>query len=82
MASTVSFTKTVDHARRPSARPITRMFPGGIMSVGRALAARPHDRLRPLGVQLQRTDQGCDVLHGLDRLELPLQVGHPPALQA
>ena len=49
---------------------------------GRALAARPHDRLRPLGVQLQRTDQGCHVLHGLDPLELPLQISHPPALQA
>jgi hypothetical protein len=56
--------------------------PGWITSVGSALAARPQVRHRPSGVQLQRTDQGRHVLHGLDRHELPLQVGRPTALHA
>ena len=45
------------------------------------MAAQQHNRLQPLGVQLQLTDQGCHVLHGLNRPELPLQVGHLSALQ-
>jgi hypothetical protein len=69
------------HAHSPAVSPITCVFTGGHQGWQRTGRTQP-ERLPTSGVQLQRTDQGRDVLDGFDPLDLSLQISHPPTLQA